>query len=254
MSSSGFGIGRIGKHNHRHRPTRWPSSLHVGGLWLASLLLVSGCKQNDVAPQQRSSADSLTDAAAQSTQKTEAGGGDAARIAGDAGNAPAPAGGPSDAPPGAGTPPAGKPEAIAPGNPGEAPPSGEDIPMGAPPLPDGVKGIHLRGEVSFSDYKAGHIQIDISDRGMNAGGRGVQPKIIQLYRMEKPGSFDIEIPVNTGSIYLSAYNDENKDGKPAREEPRGSASGNPFTVKDADIKGVTITLEREKIPPPPTSP
>jgi len=131
------------------------------------------------------------------------------------------------------------------------PPEGDDIPLGAPPLPDGVKGIKVKGKVVFVGYTAGLIQIDVSDKGVKRGHKGVQPKVIQLYRMDKPGAFEIEIPENTGEIYLSAYNDEDQNGRPSRAEPRGLADGNPYHAGTEEIDGVVITMERERIPAPP---
>lgn len=238
----------------------WLLGLGAIGLSLGS----SGCKQEDVAPQQARSADALTDAAGKApagdSGASGAGEGAGEKVdgksadsMGSGGPGGAPAGGASDAPP-VENPEPGKPDQPPPpakGTDGLPPPSGDDIPMGSAPLPEGVKGVKIKGSVTFKDYKAGHIQIDVADRGMNGGGRGAQPKIIQLYRMEKPGAFEIDVPAGQGSVFLSAYNDENQDGKPEREEPRGSASGNPYTIKDVDLTGVELTLAREKIPAPP---
>lgn len=251
------GLGRAG--GRLASPLRMMGGLVVVGLLLGG----AGCKQEDVAPQQAKSADALTEAAG------PAGEGSGATVMGSGG--PEPAGAAANANMNAGLSGAGaagvsdKPvqEKQEPGKPdqppppekaadgSQPPPSGDEVPMGAPPLPDGVKGVHIKGQVIFPGYKTGHIQIDVADRGMKGGNRGAQPKIIQLYRMEKPGAFDIEVPVNQGEVHLSAFNDENRDGRPSREEPRGSASGNPFAVKDADVSGVEITIEREQIPPPP---
>ncbi len=132
------------------------------------------------------------------------------------------------------------------------PPEDGNIPLGGLPLPEGTKGVKISGTVTFDDYKKGLIQIDVSDKGMfGRGGRATRPKIITLYRMEKPGPFELEVAANSGEVWLSAYNDADQNGKPTRGEPRGTATGNPYKVGTEDITGVEIILTPERIPPPP---
>lgn len=247
------------------RRKRGLTAILAGIAVLALPLTLVACKREDVAPEQAKSADALTDAAGSSGGSAGAGsmGAGGPEPAGADANAKMNAGMEGDKGGAAGVPDKPVQEQPEPGKPdqppppekasdgSQPPPSGDEIPMGAPPLPEGVKGVHVKGMVIYPGYKAGHIQIDVADKGSKNGSKGAQPKIIQLYRMEKPGAFDIEVPENQGEIYLSAYNDENRDGKPSREEPRGSASGNPFSVKAAEITGVEIKIEREQIPPPP---
>ncbi len=132
------------------------------------------------------------------------------------------------------------------------PPEDGDIPLGGLPLPEGTAGVKISGTVVYSDYKAGLIQIDVSDKGMFGGNnRATRPKIITLYRMDKPGPFEMEVAANTGEIWISAYNDADRNGRPTRGEPRGTAKGNPYKVGTEDITGVEIVLAPERIPPPP---
>ncbi len=132
------------------------------------------------------------------------------------------------------------------------PPEDGDIPLGGVPLPEGTAGVKVSGTVVYSDYKTGLIQIDVSDKGMFGGGsRAARPKIISLYRMDKPGAFEMEVAANSGEIWISAYNDADRNGKPTRGEPRGNATGNPYKVGTENITGVEIILAPEKIPPPP---
>lgn len=142
------------------------------------------------------------------------------------------------------------PNNTSPGEPGEPPPAGQ-VPLGAAPLPAGTVAVIVEGTVVFSDYKQGDIQIDVGDKPQAGGPTGAHPKILQLYRMEKPGPFKFEVPADQGEVHLSAYNDENGDGKPAREEPRGQATAGAVKVGKDGIKGITIELKRDRIPPPP---
>jgi hypothetical protein len=231
-----------------------------------------GCNKDDVAPQMHKPAGESWDAPAGDKEGSEGhpSTGDLTEPkqpvgdAKDGGGPKEPAG---DAKDGGGPKEPGKdvsPEEPKPGKPDEPPPpkadangelppppEGGDIPLGAPPLPEGVKGVKLKGTVTYADFKGGLIQIDVSDRGSRNGQRGAQPKIIQLFRMEKPGPFELEVPENQGEVWLSAYNDADKNGRPSREEPRGAASGNPFKIGTQEVTGVEIKLEKEKIPPPP---
>ena len=137
-----------------------------------------------------------------------------------------------------------------PGDPNEPPPSGQ-MPLGSAPLPAGTVAVTVEGMVVFADYKQGDIQIDVGDRPQAGGPSGAHPKILQLYRMEKPGPFKFEVPAEQGEVHLSAYNDENGDGKPSREEPRGQAKDGAVKVGKKPVQGITIELKRDRIPPPP---
>lgn len=142
------------------------------------------------------------------------------------------------------------PNNSSPGDPNEPPPSGQ-MPLGSAPLPAGTVAVTVEGTVIFADYKQGDIQIDVGDRPQAGGPTGEHPKILQLYRMEKPGPFKFEVPAGQGEVHLSAYNDENGDGKPSREEPRGQAKEGAVKVGKEPVKGITIELKRDRIPPPP---
>lgn len=151
---------------------------------------------------------------------------------------------------GGGAVPGGEPPAGA-GQPGSGEAFEGGVPMGSPPLPEGVKGVTLRGTVEFAGYQKGLIQIDVMDSISKGPSAKNHPQILRLHRMEKPGTFEIQVVAGQGPVYLNAYNDANQDGAPSRDEPSGTCAQNPVEVKDGDIEGLQIILKKEVIPPPP---
>jgi len=144
----------------------------------------------------------------------------------------------------------GVPEDPAPGVPDEPPPPGGPAGMAQPGPPQTGPTITLRGEILHADYTGGSIQIDLMN-GPSSGPSGSQPQVIRLERLSGPGPFEIRVPVNSGDVYLNVFNDADQNGRPDREDPRGSWEDNPIEVEDEDIDGLQVHLTVDIPPPPP---
>ncbi|MCB9744635.1 MAG: hypothetical protein H6741_01125 [Alphaproteobacteria bacterium] len=157
---------------------------------------------------------------------------------------PGQAGTPAQPQPGRpGDPPPGKPGDPSPGEPGDPKP-------GVPGQPDGIGApegptVTIRGSIRLDDWSAGAVRIDVFDGDHSALG-GPRPGIVTRAEIPKPGPF--EIVVSEGSrLWLSAFNDENQDGRPSPIEPYGEYSRNPV-VANGDVEGVELVLERRDPP------
>jgi len=165
-----------------------------------------------------------------------------------------------------GEPPPGEPGEPPPGEPG-APPKGEvgepgpgipeDPTPGVPdePPPDGgyrkpppIEGptVVVTGTVELPDWFQGSIRIDVFDGDQLQFG-GARPGVVTMKNLEAPGPFELEVPESVGAIWLSAYNDEDMDGRPGPVDPTGYYAENPVVLADG-TSGVTITLERRDPP------
>lgn len=186
------------------------------------------------------SEDPALKAAREAAEKGEAG------VQPGQGGAPAPSmtGTPEKPPPGKpGEPPPGKPGDPPPGAPGEPAPGKPGAPDGIG-VPDGPTAT-LRGTITLADWTQGAIRIDVFDGDHSALG-GPRPGIVTRAEVEKPGPF--EIVVSEGSrVWLSAFNDENLDGRPSPIEPYGEYASNPV-VANGDVDGIELVLVRRDPP------
>ena len=170
---------------------------------------------------------------------------------------PAP-GVPTDPPPGEGIPGVGSPEAPTPGVPDEPEPGDPNVPPpgDAAPPPGGQRGVPvepgsdvpsvtLRGSVGVSGWVSGPVRIDIFDADpLDFTGT---KQLVSMVTVDEPGAFEVKVPIETGRVWLSAFNDENSDGRPGPVEPTGVYPLNPVDVS-ADVSGVTLRLERREPP------
>ncbi|HCH65913.1 MAG TPA: hypothetical protein DFR83_24135 [Deltaproteobacteria bacterium] len=118
-----------------------------------------------------------------------------------------------------------------------------------PPPPDEVGGFKLQGTVVLNDHKGGTIRVDIFDGDQKAAsGGGKRPGVVAMARMESPGSFEVNIPANTDKVWIGAFADEDRDGKPGPLDPEIWYGGNPVSVT-ADTDGIQLILERREPPP-----
>ena len=156
---------------------------------------------------------------------------------------------------GGGSPPRGDPVQPAPGDP-ESPPPGRASapPPGVPeqPPPGGravVAGpkVTLSGQVVLADYDMGTVRIDIFD-GDQKNLNGPRPMVVAVLELERPGSFEVQVPASTPKVWLGAYVDENLDGRPGPQDPSGWYTGNPVDT-EGGAEGIVIQLQRQ--PPPP---
>ena len=67
--------------------------------------------------------------------------------------------------------------------------------------------------------------------------------------LDEPGPFEVEVPASVGRVWLSAFNDEDVDGRPGPLDPTGYHPDNPVSFDAEEIvTGVNIPLERRDPP------
>lgn len=156
-----------------------------------------------------------------------------------------PSGGtPENPPPGDPSQPgAGIPEEPAPGDPNVPPPEGGVKPHddGTIPPPEGAATILLKGTIEIPDYQGGKITIDVFD-GDQSIKSGKRPDIVGRATFDGPGAFEMEVIADT-PIWLSAYADQDENGRPSKEDPMGPCDCNPVK-SDEDVTGVVLELGR----------
>ena len=106
----------------------------------------------------------------------------------------------------------------------------------------------LRGQIRMKNYLHGGIRLDIFD-GDHRSHAGQRPNLVRTVKLDKPGNFDVELPLSVGKIWLEASNDENQDGRPGPRDPSGRYKGNPITLEAEGINKIVIDVERNDPPP-----
>ena len=170
------------------------------------------------------------------------------------------------------TPKPGIPEEPEPAKPGsidqtKPPPGGDGVaappPLGIPedpqPAPPGSPGgaehagkdggsagevqvgpqVILRGRVSGAASSA-TIRIDLFD-GDQRKVSGPRPKVVGVHEIERPGVFDVSVPIAAKRVWVGAYADINGNKRPDKGEPAGWYGRNPVHM-DAVPKLISIAL------------
>lgn len=139
------------------------------------------------------------------------------------------------------------------GSPGGAPHAGRvDPPPGGEPgavvgvAPDAGPLVTVSGVVEYKGWKAGKVRVDAFDGDHTVHGN--RPGVVASTRMDAPGTFTLKVPAGTGKLYLEAVIDEDGDGRPGPQDPRGTADRYPVTVKTSDVADVLIRLVKHEPP------
>jgi hypothetical protein len=187
------------------------------GLWACLIIaaLSAGCGQDPI--EQR--------AAELASQKSRPG----------SGAQSPPPGGPPSAGSEGGT--IGIPEEPSPGIPDEPPPG--------QPLGGSGPQITLSGEVQIKEWSGAPIRVDIFD-GNQQDLAGPRPSVVGVVHLDAPGPWSVGVSTSISQLWIGAYSDENKDGKPDHSEPVGWYAGNPV-AGGADRGDLTLSLA---VPPP----
>lgn len=165
-----------------------------------------------------------------------------------AGVAPAGVGIPEPPAPGQGTPPkAVTPGEPAPGDPGQPAPGTPEQPRPGSPGSDGPS-VAVSGTISVEGWSGGSIRIDIFDGDqLAAAGSTKRPSVVAQAKLERPGPFEVRVPMAAGRVWIGAFADENRNGRPDPRDPSGWYGSNPVSV-DEDRSGVILQLSAA--PPP----
>lgn len=98
--------------------------------------------------------------------------------------------------------------------------------------------IRVKGEVTFGNYKKGHIAIMVRKE------KDAPP--IYTKRIPRPGKYIIDLPKNLGLMYITAANLQEGAKGITKRDPRGEFSGNPIHIADKGIAGVNIEIIQPK--------
>ncbi len=164
--------------------------------------------------------------------------------------APAP-GVPGTPPPGAVSVSAGVPSAPTPGRPSEPAP-------GRPtqPAPGGVGAVasgptvRVSGTVVYGAWTRGRVRITAFDSDHQAHPV-TPPQVVGSVSIDRPGAYEMLVPVGKGKVYVEATVDEDGDGRPGRLEPVGTPSRYPVTIGEKAVEGLDVTVA--PVAPPPGS-
>ncbi len=107
------------------------------------------------------------------------------------------------------------------------------------PLGDGPQ-VQLSGAISVADWSGAPIRVDIFD-GDQRDLDGPRPSVVGVVRLEQPGAWTASVSADTPRLWVGAYADENRDGKPDHDEPVGWYGGNPV-AGGADRSGIDLVL------------
>jgi hypothetical protein len=157
--------------------------------------------------------------------------------------APAPAGAPGGSDTGAIAVTPGVPDEPAPGAPGTA---------GGAAHADKQVGFEgptttLRGWLRMDESIQAKIKIDVFD-GDQRNIAGPRPSLVTVASFDRPGEFEIEVPLSAKRVWLSAYADTTGDGRPSKGEPTGWYPGNPVFLSDApDVIVIELVADKKAV-------
>ena len=149
---------------------------------------------------------------------------------------------------GAAVPPKpGDPAAPSPGVPGQPAPGRPDQPSPGVPGSAGPT-VTLTGTVQVDGWGGGPIRVDIFDGNQQAAaGSSKRPSVVAQANLDGPGAFEVRVPASAGQLWIGAFADEDRNGRPGPRDPSGWFGGNPVSV-DGDQGGIVLRLQAA--PPP----
>jgi len=144
---------------------------------------------------------------------------------------------------------AGEPAPGSPGEPSAAQPAQPKPVQVGPPPPGEGPGVKLTGKVVLPDHKGGVIKVDVFDGDQKAAsGGGKRPGVVAMATLDGPGTFEVVVPEGVERVWLGAFADEDRDGKPGPLDPECWYDGNPVDMSKAR-DGLELVLVRRAPPP-----
>ncbi len=141
--------------------------------------------------------------------------------------------------------PEGSPGGAAHAGAADPPPGGAPgAAVGAPP--EAGPSVTVTGVVEYAAWKQGGVRVDAFDGDHTVHGN--RPGVVASARIDRPGTFTLTVPAGTGKIYVEAVVDEDLDGRPGPQDPRGTADRYPVTVKSDAVSGLLVRLVKHDAP------
>jgi len=117
----------------------------------------------------------------------------------------------------------------------------------APGVPgDSGPKITLQGDVTLENWIGGDIRIDLFD-GDQQNLTGPRPSVVASIRLDAPGRYSVHVSEEVEKVWLGAYADVDRDGRPGPTDPVGWYPNNPVYI-GADQSGLDIQLELQTAP------
>lgn len=113
-----------------------------------------------------------------------------------------------------------------------------------PFLMDTYKGptVSISGTVSFDEYDKGPIFIIASQQDLTFRNKEAIP--VAMTRIDYPGSYRLDVPQNSGEIFIEAMNLEMGNRRPVVGDARGEYPNNPIFVSSDNINNIDIRLNK----------
>ncbi len=109
-----------------------------------------------------------------------------------------------------------------------------------------VEDVTLSGTVTYADWTVGGMVVEVYTQYPEAGG---WPDSYTSVTFAEVGAWSIEVPANTGEVWITGYNDEDGDEAynwwSTPNEPTGMYAENPVTVGATDVSGLDFTFAPE---------
>jgi len=96
-------------------------------------------------------------------------------------------------------------------------------------------GVTISGTLAYDGEKEGVFRIDFLQQEGDA-----PPILAHMLELEGPGTFSVEAPKNTGSLFVVGFVDMKGDG-PSPEDPAGMIT-EPIVVDGEDVTDLALTL------------
>lgn len=114
------------------------------------------------------------------------------------------------------------------------------VPPAGPRATGGVLAT-LHGVVSAPEGLSAPIRVDVFD-GDQTRLDGPRPSVVAVQQLGPARTFDIQVPLATGQVWVGAFADLDGNGRPDPGEPTGWSSRNPIATT-GDAVGIEISLE-----------
>lgn len=106
--------------------------------------------------------------------------------------------------------------------------------------------VKISGKIISDNYSGGVIHI-IVYKDAESYGENLSSGDVAFKSLSRPGTYTIEVPRGIGKVYIFAVDIPTDDPQVARGDMPGTRIGhykNPLEVKDNDIKGVDIIIDK----------
>lgn len=99
----------------------------------------------------------------------------------------------------------------------------------------------LSGVVAYDGFSGGLLRVDVFDGDHLRQGAN-RPSVVAMVELDRPGPFSVEVPESAGLVWVSAFNDADRNRRPGPLDPTGYYDGNPVKTDRGDQGNLTVRL------------